>query len=263
MQNSIANRAMVRRPTSASASMVPNQPGGFMTSFPYHSTVLFRSQAVLVGGVPTYPFPLGVERKAFGYASGQEWTTAGADTAIDGRATDAETNLTKPNETISGESLEISGIAVQVLPAVTDGTRFPSPRALAMIATNVALELSVNGGSNSYKLGTVGMIPGAGGLLGSGEDLLNIGPQSFNFFQNGWQVRSNFYRLPEGLIWRPSGEADSQLQVIFRTTRAFQLYYGGDFDHQVVPEGDYPAFLACALKVHLIGRQTSQRSAIR
>lgn len=260
----IANRAaMVRRPTSASSPNVPNQPGGFMTSFPYHSTVVFRSQAVLSGGVPTYPFPLGVERKAFGYASGQEFTTAGADTAIDGRATDAETNLTKANETISGESVEISGLAVQVLPGFTDGTRFPNPRLLAQIATNVHMDLSVNGGSNSYKLGTVGMVPGAGGLIGGGNDYLNPQPQQFGFFQNGWQVRSNFYRLPEGLIWRPSGEADSQLQVIFTTKRAFTLYNGGDFDHQVVPEGDYAEFLCCALKVILIGRQTSARSAIR
>jgi hypothetical protein len=276
MQSMINRGALVRRPTSASQVAVPGQPGGYVTSFPYYSTVVFRAAAGSATGYG-YVFPQGQERKAFAYAEGQEWTIGGATTALDGRATFAETNLTKANETIAGESLEIMGLAIQVQPAVTDGLRFMQARLLAMIATNVSVELSLNGGSNSFKLGTLGQIPSAGGLVGSGLDNLSPEPtvnaiqergsERFDFAQNGWQVRSNFYRLPEGLIWRPAGEVDSMLQVIFRNAREFSLFRGGDpenaADDSQTPPSVHPEYIAVVLKIHLIGRQLSQRSAVR
>lgn len=276
MQNLINRGAMVRRPTSASAVSVAKQPGGYVTSFPYYSSVVFRAAAGTATGYG-YAFAQGEERKAFAYAEGAEWTIAGATTALDGRATFSETNLTKANETIAGESLEIMGLAIQVQPAVTDGLRFMQSRLLAMIATNVEVSLSLNGGSNAFKLGTIGQIPSAGGLVGIGlsdvepeptvNALVQAPNHSFGFAQNGWQVRSNFYRLPEGLIWRPAGEVDSMLQVIFRNSRGFTLYKGGDIDNAqndaVAAVHVHPSYLACVLKVHLIGRQLSQRSAVR
>lgn len=275
MQN-MMNRAMMRRPTSASAGFAPPQPGGYVTSFPYYSTVVFRASAGTATGYG-YVFAQGEERKAFAYAEGAEWTIAGATTALDGRATFSETNLTKPNETIAGESVEIQGIAIQVQPAVTDGLRFMQSRLLAQIATNVEVALSLNGGSNAYKLGTLGQIPSAGGLTGIGlsniEDEVTVNavvqapPIAFGFAQNGWPVRSNFYRLPEGLIWRPAGEVDSMLQVIFRNSRGFSLFKGGDPENAKNDEQSavsvHPSYLAVVLKVHLIGRQLSQRSAVR
>jgi hypothetical protein len=249
------------------------QPGGYSTSFPYYSSVIFRGAPAspAVTGY-AYAFPHGDERKAFGYAEGQEWETAGATTALDGRATFAETNLSKPGETIAGEALEIMGLAIQVQPAITDGLRYLEPRLLAHIATNVSVELSLHGGGQSFKLGTVGQIPGAGGLVGSGRDGLAfaiagaVHAPDFGFAANGWQVRSNFYRLPEGLIWRPSGNPDSQLTVIFRTVRAFTLYHGGDVDNaqdDVALTPVHPDYVAAVLKVHLIGRQYSPRSSVR
>jgi len=253
------------------AQRVQPQPGAYNISFPYYSTVIFRAlDSVAAPG--TYAFAAGEERKAFAYSEGAEWTIAGATTALDGRATFAETNLTKPNETIAGEAVEIQGLAIQVKPAITDGERFHQARLLAQIATNVSVHLSLNGGQNAYKLGTIGQIPGAGGLVGPGNDDLMFkvdavaDPATFQLAQNGWQVRSNYYKLPEGIIWQPAGMTDSMLQVIFRNERAFTLYAGGDPENG--PQADiedfkvHPAKIATVLLVHLVGRTYARRSTV-
>jgi hypothetical protein len=41
----------------------------------------------------------------------------------------------------------------------------------------------------------------------------------------------NYYRVPEGLVWRPSGSEDSQLNVIFRVENELNFFSGGDLDN--------------------------------
>jgi len=267
MRNNMIHQSMAgRAPIQA-----PVQPGAYVTSFPYYSRVLFRADAEeyttedeAVGQV--YDFAAGVKRIAFGYSQGQEWEIAGATTALDGRATFAETNLAKPSETIAGEELEIQGIAIAVEPAITDGEYFTDARLVAMIATNVEISLSVNGGANAAQLGTLLQIAGAGGLSGVGYDSLvgNAHHNTFGSISNGWAVRSNFYRLPEGIVWTPSGQADSMLQVIFETSRAFRLYEGGDRENfPGAQDRTAPERIAALFKVHLIARARSGRSRMR
>ena len=246
------------------------QPGGYLTSFPYYSRVLFRAEAEeatidMAAGV-VYDFPAGVKRIAFGYAQGQDWDIAGATPALDGRATFAETNLAKPGETIAGESLEIQGIAISIEPAITDGEYYTCARLVSQIATNVEISLSLNGGANAFQLGTLTQLAGAGGLTGAGFDSVGgfVAQNTFGSVSNGWAVRSNYYRLPEGLVWTPAGDSDSLLHVIFETSRFFRLFEGGDRENFPGAQArTAPDYVAALFKVHLIGRQRSPRSRVR
>lgn len=225
-----------------------------VTDYPYYSSVCFRamqedlldSKGKKIGG--SYRFARGELRRAFAYARGQDgqiagFTTGVAPAVVDGLMTLAETNLVKAHETIGGQQVQIDGLAIFCKPAMTDGQRFMQARLLAQIATNVSVQLSVNGDENLFPLGTIQQIPGAGGLVGVGLDELafkelkldkelicDVGPGTFPFAANGWQTRGNYYRLPSGVIWNPAGNADSMLNVVFTVERNFAVVTGGSPD---------------------------------
>jgi len=97
-----------------------------VTDYPYYSSVCFRA-----GGIPhlddqdnpigtTYSFPVQI-RRAFAYGRGHDGAIAGFNTLIDGLMTLAETNLVAAHQTISGQQVQIDGIAIFVKPASTCG----------------------------------------------------------------------------------------------------------------------------------------------
>jgi hypothetical protein len=267
------------------ASLRAMQTQQRVTDYPYYSSVCFRADYELdetEGGIVGwhYTWHRGEVRRAFAYGRGEEGTIGGFTTAVDGRMTLAETNLVKGNETIGGQRVELNGIAIFVKPAMTDGLRFIQGRLLAQIATNVSIQISVNGDENLFPIGTLQQVPCAGGLVGTvNDDLsfiptltalggveLNIGaPMPFG--SNGWATRGNFYRLPSGVIWHPAGEADSMLNVIFTNEREFAVYTGGTPDREQaqmqqgeVPVPFKPASVGVVLTVQLIATIVGART---
>jgi len=223
----------------AAYNAVANQK--YRTPFPYFSKVKLR--AVRTGAGPfVYTVAQGTEVRAFSYGIGDSMQIAGF-TAFDGVATAADTNLSKRDETISGEVVEIHGIAAQPMPAALDvkATGDPVERRilghelLSSVCEAVSWHLSLNGGQNSFKLGVLPMIPGAGGISGAAdapitEQQVQGGGNTKPFATNGNPLRSNYFSLPEQLTWNRSGDRDSQLNIIGRVERNIILNSGGNPD---------------------------------
>ena len=256
-----------------------------VTDYPYYSSVCWRALPVLdsLEGSPIgwhYAFERGEVRRAFSYGRGQDGVNAGFTPAIDGPMTLAETNLVKAHETIGGQMVQIEGIAIFIKPAMTDGLRFVQARLLAQIATNVSIQLSVNGDENMFALGTLQQVPCAGGIVGVVNDDLSFIPSltagggvvsnigaPMPFGQNGWATRGNYYRLPSGVIWQPTGNADGMLNVVFTNERHFQVYTGGtpEREQDFAVGGEFrepfkPDAVGVILTVQLIAQVVSQRT---
>jgi hypothetical protein len=181
------------------------------------------------------------------------------------------------SETISGENVEIHGLAIQIKQSGLIGQDPVNTQLLSLLQTNCSVDLSLNGDQNRFHLGTLAQIPGAGGLTGAGKDMtgqatLDGGQNNQAFPNNGWATRSNFFRMPEGLLWRNKGMADSQLNVIFRMEREVTAYSGGSFSNNAngidrdqdlaVPYigHSYPQWIETTLLVHLMGRVVGPRT---
>jgi hypothetical protein len=283
MSNAITTRNVQAPQMSPALRALSSQQR--VTDYPYYSSVCWRAEkeAVLVEQVLTghsYSFARGELRRAFAYGRGQDGGIAGFTTATDGLMTLAETNLVKAHETIGGQTVQIDGLAVFVKPAMTDGAHYMQARLLAMIATNVSIQLSVNGDENLFPVGTAQQIPAAGGIVGTGNDDLSFIPTTYDkapltneigapfpFCQNGWQTRGNYYRLPSGVIWSPAGNADSMLNVLFTNERSFQVVTGGTPERiqaqGVGGEGTpifAPTSVGVVLTVQLIAQVVGQRT---
>lgn len=272
---SIAQNQNAQLTATQAAQLSALQNQRRVTAYPYYSTVTWYAEKV--GDPPgpySYTIARGEERRAFSYGKGELMVNAGAPVIV---ATPADTNLTQAAETISGENVEIHGMAIQLKQSGLIGQDPLNPQLLALLQTHCSVDLSLNGDQNRFHLGTLGQIPGAGGLTGAGQDLtgqnaLTGAANKMEFANNGWSTRSNFFRLPEGLIWRNKGMADSQLALIFRMERSITAYSGGNFsnnsngiDHDtdwVVPfQGyNYPQWIEVTLLVHLMGRVVGPRT---
>lgn len=263
-----------------------------LTSWPYYSRVKFfaEREAVEPGGPYTYNLAAGTVVRAFAYAVGGAKVIAGF-TAGDGNATIADTNLSVANQTIGGQNVMVHGIALQLMPAslhVAAGDAAPGVlravdyRFFAALVHSVSVEATLNGDENTYRMGTIPMIPGAGGQVGGAPDQIGLSAlagdqESLPYAANGWQTRSNFFRLPEGLIWRNQSNADSMFNVRFNVTRPLRFFSGGDpenagFGIDVAANNNpanvatgtqgkaYPATLALELGVILIGEVVGPRT---
>jgi hypothetical protein len=181
----------------------------------YYSIVRFQAQVNVAGPTTTLTFVPG-ELRPFGYRIGDTLATAGFDPGF-GVATECETNLVKAGETIAGEQLQVDGISL--LPSsITDIGLYKQ------LIANSAVKISMDGDSHAYRLGRPDMIPGAGGTFGSGITPTIIPPLDASIatdsgFSNGWPVVDNFYPFPEPLMWTPSGETDSNFNVVLRLVR--------------------------------------------
>ena len=181
----------------------------------YYSVVRFQSTVSSVPPVTTLTFPVG-ELKPFSYRIGDNLTAAGFDPTM-GNATDADTNLVKANETVAGEMLTIAGVSLMPS-SVTDIGLWKQ------LLASISVQISMDGGGHTYKLGRPDMIPGSGGTFGGGltptivPNLTSSGAfdQSFS---NGWPTVDNYYPFPEPIIWSPSGETDSNFSLVLSLRR--------------------------------------------
>lgn len=181
----------------------------------YYSIVRFQANVSVVGAVTTLTFAAGVLRP-FSYRINDLLTVAGFDPSF-GAATEAETNLTKGGETIAGEQLQIDGLSL-MNSSVTDIGLWKQ------LIANISVNISFDGDAHKYRLGRPDMIPSSGGTFGNGltstvvPDLVSsLGADSS--FSNGWPVIDNFYPFPQPLIWTPSGETDSNFNVVLSLVR--------------------------------------------
>ena len=145
----------------------------------------------------------------------------------------------------------------------------------AQLDTNAHVSLSLNGGDNRFLCGGIQQIPSAGGTRGRGYDSLGTpalegGTPEFSFFSNGWETRSNFFRLPAGLVWRAQGEtnSDSHLEIPLTVCRDITLFSGGNPANNigdVVPAAtvqayNFPLQIECNYTVFLIGEVIGPRT---
>jgi hypothetical protein len=256
-----------------------------LTSYPYYSRVRFR--AAQAGEGPfTYTVAQGAQVRAFSYAVGEQKTSAGF-VAAEGDATIADTNLTNRSQTTSGQAVLIRGIAIQAEPAALTrddpsnpfDVRKQSAQFLAALWESVSVEMSLNGDENRFRLGALGNIPGGSGLQGGAADPTGLfggttAPQPRQFATNGWPTRANYFQLPEGLLWKPQGNPDANLNIIFQVSRAITINSGGpdnaSDDQASGAAGDpakpeivgynFPALLAQDLRVLLIGEVVAKRT---
>lgn len=258
------------------------------TSFPYYSKVKFSAERIAAQTGYVWALPKGEEVRAFSYGRGKGMESAGF-LQSDGVATFADTNLTVGNQTTSGQNVLIHGIACQVLDAGlhkrTDDqspiVRMIDKRFLAAIAEAVSWTFSLNGDENQFRLGTLPMIPGAGGLSGGAEDItgrnVQAGQKSLPFAQNGWPTRGNYFQMPEGFIWKKQSSVDSQLNIRGMVERPIILQSGGspenatddtpyDNDPAAVATAEglynYPETLVCELMFFLIGEVVALRTNV-
>ena len=197
-----------------------------VTSFtPYFSRVTFQTVRTGSSGAGyTYTIPAGTVVRAFGYGLGGDMSAGGNTGVI---ATNCDTNITNPQRTIGGVAVAVSGISLQVLPDTIDyglvGQLWP----------RCSVRLSLNGGEQSLVLGTPTMLPGASGLYGSGSFATGVqalpgGRPLFGFVSNGLPGMDNQTAIPEGFIWMPEGEADSNLTINIVCERDAAITSGPD-----------------------------------
>ena len=258
-----------------------------ITAYPYYSRIKFHAdQEAATGTGQKYVIQRGTKARAFSYATGENKEPGGFRNS-DPVATIADTNLTSKQHTISGEAVVIKGIAAQIMPCSLDRPDANNPpimrtadaRLLAALWSACSVGLSLNGGEQRFKLGTLGMVPGAGGLAGGSDDATGLqayAGQSKNleFAQNGWPVRSNFMRLPEGLVWMPQGNEDSDLNIVVEVEQTIELFTGGSPENEIADVAfdnapgnvataagyAFPASIAAEIMFFLVGTVIGPRS---
>jgi hypothetical protein len=239
---------------------------------PYWSVVRF--EAARTGEGPfTYTIAQGVERKAFAYKIGEDMGVAGAAGVL---ATLADTCLSKASETNDNSDFLILGCGIHLMP-----TSEPSLCAGLIRETSVELAFS---GSDTFRMGTIDMYPGPGGLHGKQPSGIrpgnNLDPSGVveTFLANGWPSAGDFRRFsgfkdPKSgepyFRWNAagSGQKDTSLVMTFKPQRPI-IVVGND--RAAVPAAGgttlgQPEFTAATvarvdLRVDLIGVQLGPRS---
>lgn len=207
-------------------------------------------------------------RKAFSYQIGQDMTAAGFTTTV---AEGAETNLLQASQTLDNADVWIWGLAIELCPN-------SEPVLAARLWRECLVELSTSG-TQSIRLGTLGMFPGAGGLYGIGRSFAGM-PQepesgaedggigsNVGFVSNGTPTSGNFMRFPQPFKWSSVGsnQGDSQLTVSITPVRAISIPLaatraaGAGVGAYTQPStGDQGTF--CDLRVRLVAVSVSNRS---
>lgn len=173
-----------------------------------------RVSAVSGTGATGFTVLAGPEFKAFGYYVGGDMTAAGLPGV---QATYADTNILTASQTVAGEALEIDGIGLILLQQ--------SDMNLAkQLDQCLSVTLRMNGNTN-YPMGIPSMLPGPGGLMGTSE-AASIAPDQLSqlafvgAMSNGLPHITNYFPLPEPMIWSSAGKTDSTLNVIVKAERS-------------------------------------------
>jgi hypothetical protein len=240
----------------------------------YFSTVRLTPVVSGTTGAQTYVITQGQKVQAFSYGINDNLVATAGFPVSGGAtqpATDADTNLIKGSQTNAGFQVIIRGIAVQL-------TADSNPSFAKEIADNVSVSISLNGGTQSWKLGNLAFMPGAGGYYGTARDALQVPDlaQTTAFdpgsIVNGLPSAQNYYQFPQPLIWSPAGAVDSTLVVIFTAERQLSVPTLGPRAATAgvtaytppaanVAVGTSPFSDGVGLKVRLISQQIAPRSA--
>jgi len=171
----------------------------------YYSRVRFTAASL---AADQYLLPAGGYVTAFSYGIGSPMNSAGLAGV---NATASDTNILTPSQTISGEIVLVQGISLMYL-AQSDANF------LKQLDQSVSVKIKTNG-TTEYKMGIPSMLPACGGLFGSSE-AWSVAPslpdqlsRSVGVITNGIPHSSNFYPLPEPMVWASSGQGDSAFNV--------------------------------------------------
>jgi hypothetical protein len=232
--------------------------------WPYYSRVRF--QASIAAGPPVvYTFTLKQQVLGFSDAIGQDMGPAGFPTPT--IATIADTNLSESAKTKDGQNLEIFGISCFIVPT-------SDPTMLAFVYQTASLAFSQSGGDTQKKVGPLLFVPSPGGLSGYAASFGTQANKSQNhtdygFITNGLPVQGNHWKLPNPVIWQPSGKVDSTLNLVCTLERAITLpsltprALGLSTDFQDLfapPTTPGAAYTYVELMFLLLSRQRSARS---
>jgi hypothetical protein len=162
----------------------------------------------------SYIVAAGAEVTAFSYGRQSDMASAGLPGTI---ATPADTNILTPNQTISGEAIEIMGLGLIVL-GQSDGNL------LKQLDQCCSLKIKMNG-TMDYLMGIPSMVPSCGGLFGATEaqsvapSLADQVSRNIGVISNGVPYISNYFPLPEPMMWVSAGKGDSSFNVILKVER--------------------------------------------
>jgi hypothetical protein len=182
----------------------------------YYSRVRFTAASrVDTATTSSFQLPAGAIVTAFGYTRTGDMAAAGLAGTT---ATIADTNIITANQTIASERVLIMGLGIMAL-AQSDA------QFLKQLDQSTSVKIKLNG-TTDYLMGIPSMSPGPGGLFGSSEaqsaapDLQAQVSRSFGVITNGLPHTSNFYPLPEPMLWGAAGQADSTFAVELKVERA-------------------------------------------
>lgn len=223
-RNAMINAQIARTPPDVRAAIVAAGLADAKTVLP----VPYWSTARIAGTVAANTLTVDTTaRKAFQYAVGQDMTIAGFSGTV---AQFSDTNLLRSGETLDNADVWIWGLAAELC---TNS----EPALAARLWRDCVVEMSLNG-TQSIKLGTLGMFPSAGGLYGVGQSALLLpaenvtgqgadgGPgAAFGSLANGNPMGGNFLKFPQPFKWGAvgNGGADASLSVIVTPTRAISI----------------------------------------
>ena len=265
-RNAMINAQIARTPPDVRAAIVAAGLADAKTVLPvpYWSTV--RVAGTVAANTLTVDT---TARKAFQYAVGQDMTIAGFTGTV---AQFSDTNLLRAGETLDNADVWIWGLAAELC---TNS----EPALAARLWRDCVVEMSLNG-TQSIKLGTLGMFPSAGGLYGVGQSALLIpnfettgqgidgGPGApFGALANGNPMGGNFLKFPQPFKWGAvgNGGADASLSVIVTPTRqitiplaATRAAGAGVAPYTQPATGDRGTF--CDIRFRLVSVAVSRRS---
>jgi hypothetical protein len=192
-------------------------------SEPYYSACSFEFAAAQPGGAGTaitYSLAQGKQATAFAYGLNNNpaaggfaaFAAAGINAGLD------MTNIREPGKPNAGETVLVYGISVQPW---EDSDAWLAK----LIWTNVSCFRLMNGGKQRVEMGRLSLMPGAGGLQGTGRSFV-VQPASNRTtdfepgaLSNGLTGRDNFYTFAEPWYWRPAGNTDTDLNIVFNVER--------------------------------------------
>lgn len=190
-----------------------------MNNFPYWSRGRFNVALASGGGSSPSVYTMAPQEIVlFGYGKGFDMGQAGRPGVL---ATLADTNIQSPGETIGGQYFFIQDIGIQL-------NSNSEPEFAKAAQPEISVRISLDGGMNTFNAGTLTQMPGGGGLTGIGMSAIDAQPipggrPLTGAMANGWPVNKNKATYPSGLIWKPKGQPDSNMQIILRVERAVTI----------------------------------------